>query len=1059
MPLENETDIGERPESALQSRLDERIRRCDDLTTELSDALRQLFKQERVISQLQAELDDAKSRMLGAETREGVLKIEVWRRSDELRQLVENLQVAQEARLRSKFALERREAELDIERRAVVDLTKSLSKANKVDEAAPKAQPLSPPRSVVSDDGPSKTTKLSVPSAKSQSLSKPEALKTLRWLALSPFKPLMTERARAKAVARQNSAPRLSEEERVKASGLFDPEWYIATYPDVKAAGLDPLYHYLSHGAREGRSPGPAFDAKRYLKRRGDDASPEARRHPLLDYIDQGEARLAKGLSDKMRHQVSLVISTPLFDAGWYRRHNPEAVGDRDDLAIHYIKHGAPNGRAPGPGFSGERYLREHPDVAEGGVNPLVHYAEFGAGEGRAIFPVTEEELDQARFQNESWTTVSANRQGSSPASNDLPEWRVAPEDFAEGDAPVSFGDVIVGRNAPAKALEIINGFWSAYPAPADAFTNYMPVSSEAPGNPLGIADIWFSNDRTLKLRLDAERSGGLRIFQVDPADGTPRLLFDAISPPGKTAIVDVDLLSPFTSLLAVQASLDLEISAAAHLPFPSLLRGGLHHGELLALADAPSLMSAFWELSGKLLAEWRGGTDSSPLSIGRVVLDLADAIGGEPLFNPEMLKWLRDQMKIEVSAEGGTQDVAGEWETVALADIHSTTDSPERPTGSASLQIPGDSIPSLSALVARRVSAREDTPGAFVVADAATLRPIGSVSIPAIEALSKLKTSTGLQWPVLCGAPRDGDSSLEARAPSFPLSIAFREPGFTPLTTMLTPVAEDFPSPLLLGATDLPGITVIVDCRTVADLLGTVRSLSEQSFQPEQIILALSPEVEGADDLSAFAISARRLKTPGSASNRINAAVAESSTPLIMILRAGVILHDKRTLETLAGTVTRTGASSASCTLLTQDHRQADAAGGMSRLLAGLFPSRLDFSTAPHLVFTEVVAPELLRRCTYPVVGNRLGAVLIDRKTWVAVGGLDAKRYPDVNADVDFAVRSADFGPHLCTSLVTALSTIPDIVERTDPLGPHVVTTDILLALLGRVTVVRNFG
>lgn len=35
----------------------------------------------------------------------------------------------------------------------------------------------------------------------------------------------------------------------------FCPDWYLHTYPDVAAAGIDPLQHYLTHGRREGRLP------------------------------------------------------------------------------------------------------------------------------------------------------------------------------------------------------------------------------------------------------------------------------------------------------------------------------------------------------------------------------------------------------------------------------------------------------------------------------------------------------------------------------------------------------------------------------------------------------------------------------------------------------------------------------------------------------------------------------------------------------------------------------------------------------------------------------------
>ncbi len=40
----------------------------------------------------------------------------------------------------------------------------------------------------------------------------------------------------------------------IKASNLFDPDFYFALYPDVALAGLDPLYYVLLHGVEEGRA-------------------------------------------------------------------------------------------------------------------------------------------------------------------------------------------------------------------------------------------------------------------------------------------------------------------------------------------------------------------------------------------------------------------------------------------------------------------------------------------------------------------------------------------------------------------------------------------------------------------------------------------------------------------------------------------------------------------------------------------------------------------------------------------------------------------------------------
>jgi hypothetical protein len=39
------------------------------------------------------------------------------------------------------------------------------------------------------------------------------------------------------------------------AAGLFDAAWYRRKYVDVAASGMEPVFHYLRHGAVEGRVP------------------------------------------------------------------------------------------------------------------------------------------------------------------------------------------------------------------------------------------------------------------------------------------------------------------------------------------------------------------------------------------------------------------------------------------------------------------------------------------------------------------------------------------------------------------------------------------------------------------------------------------------------------------------------------------------------------------------------------------------------------------------------------------------------------------------------------
>ncbi|MFM8377403.1 MAG: hypothetical protein ACKN9P_15310, partial [Phenylobacterium sp.] len=49
-------------------------------------------------------------------------------------------------------------------------------------------------------------------------------------------------------------------------AAAFDRDHYLSAYPDIAAAGADPLDHYLATGRREGRDPTPDFSAADYLE-------------------------------------------------------------------------------------------------------------------------------------------------------------------------------------------------------------------------------------------------------------------------------------------------------------------------------------------------------------------------------------------------------------------------------------------------------------------------------------------------------------------------------------------------------------------------------------------------------------------------------------------------------------------------------------------------------------------------------------------------------------------------------------------------------------------------
>ncbi len=107
--------------------------------------------------------------------------------------------------------------------------------------------------------------------------------KTWRWSA-----PMRQTAANLKKSPLQAGWNALRYAKLVKGSGLFDRTWYLAKYPDVAAAGIDPWRHFITHGMGEGRSPGPGFDAKAYLR-----DNPDVRassQYPLIHYLRYGRA-------------------------------------------------------------------------------------------------------------------------------------------------------------------------------------------------------------------------------------------------------------------------------------------------------------------------------------------------------------------------------------------------------------------------------------------------------------------------------------------------------------------------------------------------------------------------------------------------------------------------------------------------------------------------------------------------------------------------------------------------------------------------------------------------
>ncbi len=204
-------------------------------------------------------------------------------------------------------------------------------------------------------------------------------------------------------------------DERDLIAPLFDRAFYLADYPDVRAAGIDPLWHFHMQGWREHRRPNVAFDTGWYLQSNPDVAALGI--DPLVHYAQSGEhagrrpdprfdpaayrriaglGRTAPALADFVARCAGALPPPATFDAVWYLAHYPGVAATGVDPFVHYVLYGAAEGFTPRPdaaiiGASGlfdpSYYLLGGFDVLDAGMDPLEHFCLAGALEGRRPNP------------------------------------------------------------------------------------------------------------------------------------------------------------------------------------------------------------------------------------------------------------------------------------------------------------------------------------------------------------------------------------------------------------------------------------------------------------------------------------------------------------------------------------------------------------------------------------------------------------------------------------------------------------------------------------------------
>jgi hypothetical protein len=805
-------------------------------------------------------------------------------------------------------------------------------------------------------------------------------------------------------------------------SHLFDRDWYLAKYPDVAQKQVNPIRHYLTHGAAEMRDPGPHFSTRYYLRTNRDVA--EAGMNPLVHYLLHGSDEGRLPCPESREEVVFSPVPAPVFVKPDPRpRETPlEKASSAPAAAPKVAVEKRPNTEKP--------------------VTPVVVQVPDGA--------------------------VSPARKARS--------WRALANLRASGDQGIlAVGGAVLGLSpkpepdALPPGFRAIVSFVQLNPAtvtwtdtsganarvPADGVSPGLTdhgVLRDLDASGFRVTDLWFVDDARLRLRWEcwSETSGDessfavLRAYQAKVGDGTVQLLSETPLE-GALGFVDAALINPFAPLLLAASDEAGHLRAVTVLPFPSLCRGGLHHGELAAVGPYGNSRENLCAVSGMLLSELFGW-DGAPgaFAVSALEWDLAGATGAEKVFNSSFQEWLVRVVGVVPTLRKSEADPSGDHngdyrELLRRFLEPGVVSRRSHGVGEGwKLRLPPDGVPTLSVLVSRRMQPARNghsVVAPYVVANAVTGSPIAVVSLPAVtsECMEVQPRNVSARFPVLewqGNSPQGSAEEAHSAEVPFPVAIRLSDGQRPPVARLLQPTAPDAPGAVLHRSLRSPGsISVVVAPESVAECqLPLLRSLSRQTLAGQiELIVALVPAL--ASEKSALESTlgeffpGRFVIVPVQGNNRsahLNQAASQAKGDFLFFADATAHLHDARTLETLETLLEDGKQATASCVTLREVSYKKEVE--VCFYSGGYFPSHVSLVSGPHLSFAEPYTLAGLPDSTYPVVGNSFRSVLVRGHLWRQLAGLDAARFPQHGADLDFCLRALQAGwGHWCTSAVTA--------------------------------------
>ncbi len=606
-------------------------------------------------------------------------------------------------------------------------------------------------------------------------------------------------------------------------------------------------------------------------------------------------------------------------------------------------------------------------------------------------------------------------------------------------DAHLGYGDGAKGFSVALVAISAFARLSGAGPAvlvgegdalePATA--SIEVASAEQPsltlirGRELSVLDAWFSAAHRLTLRLEGGKgaSGRIALYQTALSPETRLAKLGETEFSAGAGAVSIDLVNPYLPVLIVVTDDAGDIIAADYIAFPSLLRGGTHALEAVAMGRGGDALGEAAALMSRLSALTAAGGDVRKDRITSIRFDPCGCTGAEPIFSRPLLEavvaWLKVPIELAPPQPGDETGSARNLLERRLKAIPGP-----RRTAGWTLELHGGAAPTLSALIAPLILADEQ--GTERSLSQIVRRPVDDgrawlVTPPAVDAFAsagpKLTPPAGMRVAAVTAGPA---------------AIVTAEPSTRMEASAAFPRAVDAPSP---PASVTRAASVLV-CATPsgAPPAGLLQSIADQEgFGHAEVLYAL---LRGQDRAAAEHVLETTL--PGrhrivglphglGRAGQVRAMAEEALEGDVVLTTPDAVLHDPRALALLVRPLVEAGVGSV-CSMLV---RQGPA--GPAFASAGYYFSGLSHRAAPNLLFDTPDTRDVIEGWS-PVAAPTLSVAALRRQTLLALpelpdGGLLS--HDELRLGLELIRQGLS---NLCTTAISATTTRTDL----GPTGLH---------------------